>query len=55
MSFGDIYPVSYWGETNATNGWGSIYPSNAGGTLFSVDTTLETSDTTIFKADATQY
>jgi len=55
MNFGEIYPVSWWGDTNAANGWGIIYPFNAEGTIFSVDTNLETSDTTQYKADATQY
>ena len=54
MNFGEIYPVSWWGDTNAANGWGIIYPFNADGSLFSVDTNLETSDTTQYKADATQ-
>jgi len=26
MNFGEIYSVSWWGDTNAANGWGNIYP-----------------------------
>ena len=31
MSFGTIYEVSNFGNTNETNGWGSIYPFDADG------------------------
>jgi len=55
MNFGVIYPVSWWGQVNAANSWGIIYPFDADGSLFSADTNLETSDTTQYKADATQY
>ena len=55
MSFGAIYPVSYWGNTNEANGWGIIYPFNADGSLFTADTTKETADTTQFTADATEF
>jgi hypothetical protein len=55
MAFGSIYSVSYWGSTNESNGWGIIYPLNAGGSSLSADVTNITSDTNQIKADATQY
>lgn len=54
MSFGSIYSVSFWGEVNAANSWGIIYPSNAGGSSFTADTNTISADSTIHKADATQ-
>ena len=33
MGFGSIYSVSWFGDTNAANGWGIVYPSNADGSL----------------------
>ena len=53
--FGIIYSSSWFGEVNATNGWGSLYPFDADGSYFTVDTTNETADTTQYRADATQY
>lgn len=53
--FGSIYSVSFWGNTNEANGWGSIYPFDADGSVFSADTTKILSDTTLFKADQTIY
>ena len=55
MGFGSIYKISLWGDVNASNGWGIIYPFDADGSALTVDTTLITSDTTQFTADATQY
>jgi len=55
MGFGSIYAVSWFGNTNETNGWGSIYPFDADGSLFLASTTLVTADSTEFKADATEY
>ena len=55
MSFGQIYSVSWWGETNDPNGWGSIYPSNAGGGFLLADSTQIKSDSTIFNADNTTF
>jgi len=55
MSYGAIYPVSYWGNTNEANGWGIVYPFNADGSFFTADTTKETADTTLFTADATEF
>ena len=31
MSYGSIYPVSYWGNVNEANGWGIVYPFNSDG------------------------
>jgi hypothetical protein len=53
--FGIIYSISWFGEVNATNGWGGVYPFDADGSFFTVDTTKETADTTQYRADATQY
>lgn len=55
MAFGSIYPISYFGEVNATNGWGSTYPFDADGSFFTADTNKETTDDTTFTADATEY
>ena len=55
MSYGSIYSVSWWGNTNEADGWGIIYPFDADGSYFAVDTTKETADTTQFTADATEY
>ena len=53
MNFGEIYPVSWWGDTNAANGWGIIYPFNADGSAFTTDSTLFTTDTTLYTTDKT--
>ncbi len=55
MSYGSIYPISWWGNVNEANGWGIVYPFDADGSNFTADTTLETADTTQFTADATEY
>ena len=55
MSYGSIYPVSYWGNVNEANGWGIVYPFNSDKSFFTADTTLETADTTQLTADATEY
>jgi len=59
MSFGAIYAISWWGNTNedvgSANGWGSIYPFDADASFLRADTTDITSDTTTYKADATQF
>lgn len=52
--YGRSYEVSWWGDVNAPNGWGSIYPLDAGGGILTADTTLYKADTTQIKADATQ-
>lgn len=55
MSFGSIYSVSWFGNANEANGWGIIYPFDADGSFFRADTTEDSADTTIYRADATQY
>jgi len=55
MSFGSIYAVSWFGNTNEANGWGIIYPFDADGSYFRADTTDETADTTLYTADKTLY
>ena len=52
--YGSIYLSSWWGDVNAPNGWGFIYPANADGAFLTADTTLLSADTTQTKADATQ-
>ena len=55
MSWGSIYEVSDFGEVNATNGGGSIYPFDADGSWLRVDTTKERVDDTSITADKTYY
>ena len=55
MGFGSIYPVTWFGNTNEANSWGIVYPSDAGGSLLTVDTTSILADTTTIKADATEF
>tara|TARA_B110000046_G_C12678644_1_gene267576 strand:- start:118 stop:285 length:168 start_codon:yes stop_codon:yes gene_type:complete len=55
MSFGQIYSVSFWGETNDPNGWGSVYPFDADGGFLLADSTLIKSDATIYNADNTTF
>ena len=55
MSYGAIYSVSWWGNVNEANGWGIVYPFDSDGSFFTVDTNVMTSDTTQYKADATQF
>tara|TARA_X000000368_G_C23052170_1_gene721975 strand:+ start:3158 stop:3325 length:168 start_codon:yes stop_codon:yes gene_type:complete len=55
MSFGSIYEVSEFGDVNATNGWGNIYPFDADGSYLRCDTTKETVDDTSITADKTEY
>ena len=55
MSFGQIYTVSWWGDTNAPSGWGAIYPFNADGGILSVDTTVIKADSTVVTADQTTF
>lgn len=51
----EIYDDSWWGDVNASNGWGSIYPFDADGSYFRADTTLVFADTTVYTADQTIY
>ena len=55
MSYGSIYPVTWWGNVNEPNGWGIVYPIDAGGSTFTVDTTFYRTDTTAYKTDQTQF
>jgi len=55
ISWGKIYESSWFGEVNATNGWGIAYPSDADGSTFRADTTLVLADTNQYTADQTQY
>tara|TARA_Y100000389_G_scaffold205089_1_gene262984 strand:- start:5994 stop:6161 length:168 start_codon:yes stop_codon:yes gene_type:complete len=54
MGYGSIYPLSWWGNANEANGWGIVYPTNAGGSSLTVDTTSIKADSTTIKADATE-
>lgn len=55
MSWGSIYPVSWFGNANEANGWGIVYPANADGSLLTSDTSLYKADTITIKADATEF
>lgn len=55
INWGKSYEVSWWGNTNESNGWGIVYPFDADGSFLRVDTTLETSDNTYITADKTKY
>lgn len=55
MSWGSIYAVSWFGNTNESNGWGSVYPFDADGSYLTADTNLILTDTTQYRADATEY
>lgn len=55
ISWGISYQSSWWGETDATNGWGIIYPTDADGSSLTVDTTLVMADNTNITADQTKY
>ena len=54
MGYGSIYPLSWWGNANEANGWGIVYPTNAGGSSITVDTLTIKADSTTIKADATE-
>lgn len=55
MGYGAIYPESWWGNANEANAWGIVYPTNAGGSLLTVDTSDYKADSTTIKADATEF
>ena len=55
MSYGSIYAESWWGNANEANGWGIIYPINAGGSLLTADNATIKADTTTINADATEF
>ena len=49
--YGSSYTVSWWGDVNAPNGWGWVYPFDAEGSFVTADSTLFTADSTFFTAD----
>lgn len=55
MSWGIIYSVSWFGNTNESIGWGIDYPFDADGSYLTADVNTITADTTAYKADATEY
>jgi hypothetical protein len=52
---GEVYEISWFGNTNEANGWGIVYPFDADGSYLRADTTLQTSDNSILTADKTIY
>jgi len=55
MSWGSIYSVSWFGNTNESIGWGIAYPFDADGSYLTADVNTIKADTTAYKADATEY
>jgi hypothetical protein len=55
INWGKIYESSWFGDVNAANGWGIIYPVDADGSFLRVDTTLVLADSNQYTADQTQY
>jgi hypothetical protein len=55
IGWGNSYEVSWFGEVNASNGWGIVYPFDADGSFLRVSTTLESTDTTYITTDQTKY
>jgi hypothetical protein len=55
MSWGSIYGVSWFGNTNESNGWGIVYPFDADGSYLTSDVNTIKADTTAYRADATEY
>lgn len=55
MSYGAIYPESWWGNANEANGWGIVYPTNAGGSVLTADNNSIKADSSTLKADATEF
>ena len=55
IDWGKTYEVSWFGDVNAANGWGSDYPFDADGSTFKTDTTLILLDTNQYTSDQTQY
>lgn len=55
MSYGSIYAVSWFGDANASSGWGSIYPFDADGSLLTADSTVIKADSTVVTADQTTF
>ena len=40
IGWGDVYEVSWWGNTNEPNGWGIVYPFNSEGSFLTIDTII---------------
>ena len=51
IGWGKSYGESWWGSVNEANSWGIIYPNNAGGSIFTADTTNITADSSFITAD----
>ena len=49
--YGSSYLSSWWGDVNAPNGWGWIYPFNAEGSTVKASSTLFSSDNTQITSD----
>lgn len=55
IGWGNSYEVSWFGDVNSANGWGNIYPFDADGSFFRVDTNFISADNNQYTADQTQY
>lgn len=55
MGFGSIYKVSWFGNTNESNGWGIVYPFDADGSFLTADVNTIKADTNAYRASATEY
>ena len=55
MDYGSVYTVTWWGAVNELNNWGIVYPFDSDDSNFRCDTTLVTSDETIYTADQTKF
>ena len=55
MSWGSIYSVSWFGNTNEAIGWGFMYPTDADGSFLTSDTNIYKADSTTIKTDATEF
>ena len=55
IGWGKINEISWFGDANASNGWGADYPFDADGSFFTTDTTLIKSDTNQYTGDQTKY
>ena len=55
INWGKIYEISWFGDVNAANGWGSNYPFDADGSYFRASTTLIKADTNQYTGDQTKY
>ena len=55
MGFGSIYKVSWFGNANESNGWGTVYPFDADGSFLTADVNTIKADTNAYRASATEY